>query len=245
MSEFTVYPAIDLRAGQVVRLVQGDPQRQTVFSDDPGTMARHWIAAGARWLHVVNLDGAFEEQDNLNRAAIEQILQARRSFQPQPGVQLGGGLRTLGDIQRAFSSGVQRVILGTAAVEAPEVLAEAIERYTSTKVAVAVDVKDGKVRLRGWVSESQLDPLALCKNLAGQGVTQIIFTDVSRDGTGAGLNLATATTIAQATGLSVVVSGGVRTLEDVRQVRRRDLAGVIIGRALYDGAISLAEALAC
>ena len=245
MSVFTVYPAIDLRGGRVVRLVQGDPQRQTVFSDDPGAMARHWIAAGAKWLHVVNLDGAFEEQDNLNREAIGQILHATQSFQPPPGVQLGGGLRTFADIEQAFALGVRRVILGTAAVEAPEVLAAALRKYTPARIAVAVDVKDGRVRLRGWVDESQVEPLSLCKNLAGQGVAQIIYTDVSRDGTGSGLNLVAATTIAQATGLSVVASGGVRSLEDVRQVRAAGLAGVIIGRALYNGAISLVEALAC
>jgi phosphoribosylformimino-5-aminoimidazole carboxamide ribotide isomerase len=140
---------------------------------------------------------------------------------------------------------VRRVILGTAAVEAPEVLAAALRKYTPARIAVAVDVKDGRVRLRGWVDESQVEPLSLCKNLAALGVAQIIYTDVSRDGTGSGLNLAAATTIAQATGLSVVASGGVRSLEDVRQVRAAGLAGVIIGRALYNGAISLVEALAC
>ena len=245
MSEFTVYPAIDLRLGRVVRLVQGDPKRQTVFGDDPAAMARRWVEAGASWLHIVNLDGAFEEPDNRNRAAIGQIMQALEGIEPHPGVQLGGGLRTIADIEQAFSSGIKRVILGTAAVQAPEILLAAIERFSPEQVAVALDVADNKVMLRGWVQAGEIDPLSLCKDLVRSGVAQIIYTDISRDGTGAGLNLAAAGALAQETGLSVIGSGGVKTLEDVRQARARGLSGVIIGRALYDGAISLPEALAC
>lgn len=245
MKEFTVYPAIDLRLGRVVRLVQGDPKRQTVFGDDPGAMARRWVDAGAGWLHIVNLDGAFEEPDNQNRAALGQIMQALKPFQPHPAVQLGGGLRTLADIDRAFELGINRVILGTAAVITPEILRAALERYSTHQVSVALDVADGKVMLRGWVQDGEINPLELCNNLVDLGVTQIIYTDVRRDGTGAGLNLAAATSLAQGTGLSVIVSGGVRSLEDVRQAKAAGLSGVIIGRALYDGAISLPEALAC
>jgi len=245
MSKFTVYPAIDLRAGRVVRLVQGDPKRQTVFGDSPAAMARRWVDAGANWLHIVNLDGAFEEPDNQNRAALMQIMQALEAYQPQPRVQLGGGLRTLVDIEQALAMGINRVILGTAAVKAPEILQAAIERFSSHQVAVALDVADGRVMLRGWVHAGEIDPLSLCENLEKAGVAQIIYTDIRRDGTGAGLNLAAAASLAQQTGLSVVVSGGVRSLEDVRQARASGLSGMIIGRALYDGAISLPEALAC
>jgi phosphoribosylformimino-5-aminoimidazole carboxamide ribotide isomerase len=245
MSTFTVFPAIDLRAGRVVRLVQGDPARQTVFGDDPAAMARRWIDAGASWLHVVNLDGAFEEQDNQNRTALGRILQALEPIDPPPFVQLGGGLRTLADIENSLSMGVSRVILGTVVVSAPGILVAALERFGPEKVVAALDVADGKVRLRGWMHESELDPVTLGKRLSGLGVGEIIYTDVTRDGTGAGLNLAAAATLAQATGLSIVVSGGVRSLDDVRQVRLSGLSGVIIGRALYDGAITLQEALAC
>jgi len=245
MNSFTVYPAIDLRQGRVVRLVKGDPQRQTVFGDDPAAMALRWMNIGASWLHIVNLDGAFEEADNRNRAAIEQIMQALKPLQPHPGVQLGGGLRTIPDIEQAISLGVNRVILGTAAVENPEILQSAIQSFSPQQVAVALDIADDKVMLRGWVQAGEIDPLTLCRNLAKIGVEQIIYTDISRDGTGAGLNLAAAASLAQQTGLSVIVSGGVRSLDDVRGAKASGLSGVIIGRALYDGAIALAEALAC
>jgi phosphoribosylformimino-5-aminoimidazole carboxamide ribotide isomerase len=245
MSEFTVYPAIDLRRGRVVRLVQGDPQRQTVFGDDPAAMARRWVDAGASWLHVVNLDGAFEEPDDKNRAAIGQIMQALASIQPQPGVQLGGGLRTITGIEQALSLGISRAILGTSAVSTPEIVGAAITRFSPKQVAVAIDVADGRVMLRGWVQAGGIDPLALCRNLVELGVMQIIYTDITRDGTGGGLNLAAAAALAQQTGLSVIGSGGVASLEDVRQAKAFGLSGVILGRALYDGAISLAEALAC
>jgi phosphoribosylformimino-5-aminoimidazole carboxamide ribotide isomerase len=245
VNHFTVFPAIDLRQGQVVRLVKGDPKRQTVFGDDPAGMALRWVNAGANWLHLVNLDGAFEVADNQNRAAIRQIMEALGSIQPHPGVQLGGGLRTITDIDQAFSLGISRVILGTAAVKDPGTLQAAIQRYSPEQVAVAMDLAEGRVMLRGWVQAGEIDPLTLCGNLAKAGVAQIIYTDISRDGTGAGLNLAAAAALAQQTGLSVIVSGGVRSLEDVRQAKAYGLSGVIIGRALYDGAISLVEALAC
>jgi phosphoribosylformimino-5-aminoimidazole carboxamide ribotide isomerase len=245
MSEFNVYPAIDLRGGRVVRLVQGDPKRQTVFSDDPAAMARRWIDLGAGWLHLVNLDGAFEESDNLNRSAIEKIVQALEPLQARPGVQLGGGLRKLGDIEQALAMGIDRVILGTAAVLSPEILKSAVERFSSRQVAVALDVSGGRVMLRGWMEASETDPFSLCKNLVDLGVTLIIYTDVNRDGTGAGLDLPAAASLAEQTGLSVIVSGGVGSLADVRQAKASGLSGVIIGRALYDGAILLPEALAC
>jgi phosphoribosylformimino-5-aminoimidazole carboxamide ribotide isomerase len=172
-------------------------------------------------------------------------MQALESIQPHPGVQLGGGLRTITDIEQAFSLGISRVILGTAAIKDPEILHAAVQRYSPEQVAVALDVAEGRVMLRGWVQVGEIEPLTLCSNLVKAGVVQIIYTDISRDGTGAGLNLAAAAALAQLTGLSVVVSGGVRSLEDVRQAKASGLSGVIIGRALYDGAISLVEALAC
>ncbi len=245
MSEFTVYPAIDLRHGKVVRLVQGDPARQTVFSENPAAVAARWAAAGASWLHVVNLDGAFEQPDGLNQAALQAILQALRAARSPVQVQCGGGLRTLADLERAASLGVARLVLGTAAITSPGLVTTAIERYGSARIAAALDIADGKARLRGWQEESQVDPLALALRLVSLGVQTLIYTDVSRDGTAAGLNLATAQMLAQVAGVSIIVSGGVRSLDDVRQVRAAGLSGVIIGRALYDGQIDLAEALAC
>lgn len=245
MSEFTVYPAIDLRQGKVVRLVQGDPARQTVFSDDPAAVALRWAAAGATWLHVVNLDGAFEQPDEQNQVALRSILQALQEAQAPTQVQLGGGLRTLADLERAASLGVARMVLGTAVIAAPEMLTAALERYGSSRIAAALDVANGRLRLRGWLEESQLDPVALASRLVSIGVRTLIYTDVTRDGTGAGLNLAPAQSLARASGASVVVSGGVRSLDDVRRVRLAGLSGVILGRALYQGDIDLAEALAC
>lgn len=243
MSEFIVYPAIDLRAGQVVRLIQGDPERQTTYYSDPANVALQWVEAGANWLHVVNLDGALEEGDGRNRTALRAILEALQ--ETGASVQLGGGLRTLADIERALSLGAKRAILGTAAVTEPEVLAEALAQFGPDQIVVALDVAGQKVRMRGWKSESDLDPLTFCQQLVEAGVRTIIYTDVARDGMGVGLNLTFATQIAEASGLALIISGGVGTLEDVRQVRQAGLSGVIIGRALYEGDIDLKEALAC
>lgn len=243
MNPFTVYPAIDLRAGKVVRLVQGDPDRQTTYHSDPTLVARQWAAAGANWLHIVNLDGAFEEGDTSNKAALQAILQALDGT--GTNLQFGGGLRTLAEIQNALELGVSRVILGTVAVSAPEVLTAALAQFGPERVAVALDVAGQKVRLRGWKTESDLDPLTLCRRLVDAGVATIIYTDISRDGMGTGLNLPVANQLAEATGLSLIISGGVSTLEDVRQVRLAGLSGVIIGRAIYEGTIDLQEAIAC
>lgn len=243
MNPFTVYPAIDLRAGKVVRLVQGDPDKQTTYHSDPAFIARQWVAAGATWLHIVNLDGAFEEADARNKAALQAILHALEGT--GASLQFGGGLRTLADIESALALGIKRVILGTAAVSAPQVLTEALAQFGPDRVAVALDVAGKVVRLRGWKTDSDLDALTLCHRLVDAGVITIIYTDISRDGMGVGLNLPVANQIREASGLSLIISGGVHTLEDVRQVRLAGLSGVIIGRALYDGNVNLQEALKC
>jgi len=245
MNAFDIYPAIDLRAGSVVRLVQGDPQRQTTFSADPVGIARRWMAAGARWLHVVNLDGALEEADQANWNALQAILRAVREGRQPVKVQLGGGLRKLPDIERAIDCGASRVILGTVAVESPDIVLEAVHRFGGEAVAVALDLAGEKVKLRGWLHESDLDPLALGKKLAELGVQTLIVTDTTRDGIGTGINVAAAKGIASSSGLSVIASGGVASLEDVRKVREAGLQGLIIGKALYQGTIDLAEALKC
>jgi phosphoribosylformimino-5-aminoimidazole carboxamide ribotide isomerase len=240
---FNIYPAIDLRQGQVVRLVQGDPQRQTVYAQEPHAAALRWLQAGARWLHVVNLDGAFEDEaaSALNRRAVASILPLAAEFGAQ--VQLGGGLRTLQAVEEALSAGVSRAVLGTAAVTDPGLVAGALQRFGADRVAVALDARQGQVLLRGWQSASGVQAQELAQRLAEQGLLTLIYTDVARDGTGAGVDGSGAQQLARSTGLQVIASGGVNALEDVRQVRQAGLAGVIIGRALYQGAFLLEEAL--
>lgn len=243
MAEFTVYPAIDLRAGRVVRLAQGDPERQTVYSHEPGAAARRWLQAGARWLHVVNLDGAFEQPDQANHRALQEILQAAAEFTPAGAVQFGGGLRSLAAVERALAAGVQRVALGTAVVQDPQLLGEAVRRFGAEHVAAGLDARQGVVMLRGWTEAGGLSVAQAARRLARAGVQTVIFTDIARDGMGGGPNLAATLALARESGLAVIASGGVGSLDDVRQARRAGLAGVIIGRALYAGAVELKDAL--
>ena len=239
MAAFTVLPAIDLRHGSVVRLAQGDPQHQTTYDRDAGQAASRWVAAGATWLHVVDLDAALGGSGNANRKALAAILGAKVP------VQFGGGLRTLSEIDRLISLGVGRVILGTVAVEEPELLRKAISRFGSERVGVGIDVRNGRVRVRGWTDDSGLEPLGLARQLSRVGVRTVVYTDISRDGMGRGLNVEAARSLSEATGLQVIASGGVASVEDVSQARQAGLRGVIIGRALYEGQISLPEALQC
>lgn len=232
-----VYPAIDLRGGRVVRLKQGDPARLTAYSNDPVEIARRWLEAGAAWLHVVNLDGAFGESDDANRSALEAILRLGAQ------VQFGGGMRSLDAVARALDLGVSRAILGTMAVENPDQVAQALARFGAEKIAVGIDARDGLVRTRGWKDNSGVPALDLALRIRTLGLRTVIFTDIRRDGLGGGLNLAATKELADASGLDVIASGGVHTLSDVRAVKEAGLAGVIIGRALYDGTIELGEAL--
>jgi len=242
-SPFTIYPAIDLRQGQVVRLVQGDLQRQTVYAQDPAAAARRWLEAGARWLHVVDLDGAFEDESAsaLNRQALQTILPIAAGYGAQ--VQLGGGLRSLPAVEAALAAGVSRAVIGTAAVTDPKMVAEALQRFGAGCIAVALDARDGQVMLRGWQTGSGIPSIDLAKRLAQQRLQTLIYTDIARDGTGAGVDWSGASGLAQQSGLHVLASGGVQTLEDIRLVQAARLAGVIIGRALYQGTIRLEEAL--
>jgi phosphoribosylformimino-5-aminoimidazole carboxamide ribotide isomerase len=233
---FTVYPAIDLRAGKVVRLKEGDPERVTAYSDDPGETARRWLKAGAAWLHVVNLDGAFGESDDVNRAALKVILNVAKPFDAK--VQFGGGMRSLEAIEAALSLGVSRVVLGTIAVENPEVVAEALMRFGGAQIAVGIDARDGVVRVRGWKDNSGVSAMDLALQMKNLGFQTVVFTDVSRDGLGSGLNIKSTRGLAQASGLDVIASGGVYAIQDVIAARKANLAGVIVGRALYEGTIS-------
>ncbi len=239
MEAFTVYPAIDLRGGKVVRLQEGDPRRQTVYSDDPAEVAARWLAAGATWLHVVDLDAAFGEDAGPNRRALQAILQHGGR------VQFGGGLRTAQAVAELLDLGVSRVVLGTAAVDDPDLVARALARFGPDAVAVAIDARDGRVRTRGWQAGSGLDAVALACRLAALGLRTAVHTDIARDGLGAGVNVAASRALAEASGLAVIASGGVASLADVIAARAAGLSGVIIGRALYEGQVDLKEALRC
>lgn len=237
---FTIYPAIDLRNGRVVRLQYGDPNKQTIFGDDPAAMGRKWVADGADWLHVVNLDGAFDEAGAANWAALPTLTNLGAN------VQFGGGIRALADVERALGAGVSRVILGTAAVENPDLVAQAIAQFGSEQIAVGIDARDGMVKTRGWQKGTGTSPQQLAQQMKNLGVQTIIYTDISRDGVLTGVNADATAQLAQASGLHVIASGGVGAIEDVarcHQLADHGIAGVIIGRALYDGKINLQEAI--
>lgn len=244
-NDFTVYPAIDLRQGQVVRLFQGLAAQKTVYSADPAGTAHRWLDAGAHWLHVVNLDGAFGDSTEANQVALLSILQACGEYNEKPCVQFGGGLRSLEQIEGALQLGVQRVILGTVAVENPALLEEALRRFGPQRVGLAMDTRQGQVRVRGWTTGSGLDPLTLGRQVAGLGLETCVYTEISRDGSGQGLDLPATQHFAEATGLKVIASGGLSSLDEIRQARQLRLAGVILGRALYEGQVDLQEALRC
>jgi len=233
-----VYPAIDIRRGRVVRLVHGDPERETVHGDDPVAVAARWRDAGAKWLHVVNLDGALGEA-----AQALDVLQAIAALGVP--VQFGGGLRSLDDAARALDAGASRVILGTLAVREPEQAGEAVARFGADAVAVALDARGDRVATHGWQQVSAWTPAELGRRFAEMGVRHALFTDVSRDGDLSGVAVEATAALARETGLAVIASGGVAGLDDLRALRAAgDIAGVVIGKALYTGALRLEDALA-
>ena len=233
-----IYPAIDLRGGRVVRLKEGDPARQTVFSDDPLAIAHRWIDDGAAWLHMVNLDGAFAAANDNG-----EILEAVAALGVP--VQFGGGLRTLADVEAAFERGARRVVLGTVAIEQPDGVRQVIERWGSESVCVALDARGGKVTTHGWQQASERTPAEVGREMANGGVRHALYTDVSRDGSLEGVNVAATVALAQATGLQVIASGGVSQLADITQLRASGaVAGAVIGMALYEGRFTLPEAIA-
>ena len=234
---FTIYPAIDLRAGRVVRLAEGDPARMTAYHDDPAETARQWQSAGATWLHVVNLDGAFGVDDAANRAALGKILDV------DVKIEFGGGIRSLDAVERVIKLGVDRVILGTVAVEKPDIVRAALDLFGKEKIAAGIDARAGLVRVRGWQAGAGMSATGLALQMRDLGLRTVIFTDVSRDGLGSGLNIPSTRELAEVSGLDVIASGGVHTLEDVKAAQEAKLAGVIIGRALYERTIDLKEAI--
>lgn len=238
---FELYPAIDLRGGQVVRLRTGDPGQQTVYNNDPADAAKRWLSSGAGWLHVVNLDGAFGEADNANQAALEAVVRTAQTLGAQ--VQFGGGLRSLAALKTVFELGVSRAILGTVLVEQPDLLPAALQIWGADKIAAGIDARDGEVRVRGWQEGSAVNAKELAVKLAGQGLCWIIFTDISRDGTGFGANLNETAELAQESGLQVIASGGFSQLPEVLSAKQLGLSGAILGRSLYEGKIDLKEAV--
>ena len=241
MGIWNVYPAIDLRRGRVVRLMQGDPDRETQYADDPLHVARRWQEAGAGWLHVVNLDGALDEalyeRRRQNLAALERVLTTGLK------VQFGGGMRDLDSVRRALDMGVSRAVIGTAAVENPALVEAALAEFGPERVALGLDARDDVVRTHGWQEDTGVTAVEMGCQWAEKGVRWVIFTDVSRDGMGTGLNLDATIKLAQATGMHVIASGGVASLEDVQRTHEAGLSGVIIGRALYEGSVVLEQAL--
>jgi phosphoribosylformimino-5-aminoimidazole carboxamide ribotide isomerase len=232
-----IYPAIDLRDGKCVRLVEGDFSRETVFDADPAAVARRWAEAGAEWLHVVDLDGAVAGRP-VNLPAIEAI-----SAAVDVPIQLGGGLRTLENLESAFAAGISRTILGTVALEVPELVAAAVERWGDA-IAVGLDARDGKLATRGWLDQSDALAVDVARALQAVGVRHFIFTDIRRDGTLSGPNLESLAELIAAVDADVIASGGVGRLADIEAAREVGAAGAIVGRALYDGRVDLAEAIA-
>ena len=237
-----IYPAIDLRRGRVVRLLQGRADAETVYFEDPAQPAREWVAAGAAWIHVVDLDGAFAGE-GANRAAIERILATGAK------VQLGGGLRSREAVESALAAGVARVVIGTRAAKEPAFVGELVEAYGSERIAVGIDARDGKVAIKGWVETVPLEALELARMVEDLGAGTIIYTDISRDGMLTGPNYEAQEAMLQTVKCGVIASGGVSYPADIDQLRQlgtryANLDGVITGKALYEGRIDLAAILA-
>ena len=235
---FTLYPAIDLKDGQCVRLLRGEMDKATVFSDSPADQARAFREAGFTHLHVVDLNGAFEGKA-VNRAAVEAILTATDA-----PVQLGGGIRTRAQIDAWLEAGISRVILGTAALRDPELVKEAA-RALPGKIVVGIDAKDGMVAVEGWAETSDMKATELAKAFEGCGVAAIVATDICRDGLKTGVNIPFTAELANTVSIPIIASGGVANTDDIRALIAADapIAGSILGRALYDGDIVAAEVL--
>ncbi len=234
-----LFPAIDLKDGKCVRLKLGDMTQATVYNDSPAAQALAFEQQGFTWLHVVDLNGAFEGR-SVNGAAVEAILKATKN-----PVQLGGGIRTLQHIEDWLSKGLARVILGTVAVRNPALVIEACKLFPG-QVAVGIDAKGGKVAVEGWAEASSLGVVELAKKFEGAGVAAIIYTDIDRDGILTGINWASTIELAEAVSIPVIASGGLASIDDIKRMIRADarkLAGAITGRALYDGRLDPAAAL--
>lgn len=235
-----IFPAIDIRGGRCVRLTEGRFDQETVFADNPADMARRWQSEGAQFLHIVDLDGALAGEP-VNMKAIKEILQ-----QVTIPVQLGGGIRSLAVIEEMLTIGITRVIVGSIAVRQPELVKAACERF-GDKIVVGIDARDGVVAVDGWGASGNVSAEELAVRMAAAGVRRIIYTDISRDGTLAGVNVPATASLAEKTGIPVIASGGVSGMPDItalKQAAGSGIEGVIIGKAIYTGALRLTEALA-
>jgi len=234
-----LFPAIDLKNGEAVRLQQGDMARATVFNSEPAKQAKQFEDQGFEWLHLVDLDGAFAGKP-VNALAVASILKAVKI-----PVQLGGGIRNIATVESWLSEGISRVIIGTAAVREPAFVKEAARKFPG-KVAIGIDARGGKVAISGWAEETQLEAAEVAKLFEGAGVAALIYTDVERDGMLQGLNLDSTIALSESVSIPVIASGGFASINDVKallQPRAKKLEGAIAGRALYDGRIDPAEAL--
>jgi phosphoribosylformimino-5-aminoimidazole carboxamide ribotide isomerase len=239
MAAMILFPAIDLKDGKCVRLKLGDMAQATIYNDSPADQARTFEQQGFKWLHVVDLNGAFEGQ-SVNGAAVDAILKSTKN-----PVQLGGGIRTLAHIDKWLSKGLARVILGTAAVRDPSLVKEACKLFPG-KVAVGIDAKGGMVAVEGWAEASSLKVIELARKFEGAGVSAIIYTDIDRDGILTGINWDSTLALADAVSIPVIASGGLASIKDIQRMLQSDarkLEGAITGRALYDGRIDPAAAL--
>jgi phosphoribosylformimino-5-aminoimidazole carboxamide ribotide isomerase len=246
-----IFAAIDLRDGRCVRLTQGDPNAETVYGEEPANIAETWTTIGVDWLHVVNLDGAFGNPDRAakNIDALQAILD--RVDTP---VQFGGGLRDPEDIQRALQMGASRVVIGSLAADRPRQMLDILGQFGTEQVALGLDVRDGKVATHGWRQLAETDPIKLAQLIHTAGLAHVIYTDISRDGMLSGVNVEATVALARAGNpdpgvkrrFQVIASGGVASLEDIKRlkaVEQEGIEGVIIGKALYTGAVNLAEAM--
>lgn len=234
-----IFPAIDIRGGKCVRLLKGDFAKETVFSDKPEEMAKKWQAQGAEFLHLVDLDGALAGKSQ-NLATVEKILAA-----VDIPVELGGGIRTMENIDDVLALGVRRVILGSVAVRDPELVREACAKY-GDRIVVGIDAKDGIVAVDGWGVSGDVEATSLAKEMKKAGVRTIIYTDISRDGTLSGVNVEATAKLARESGVAIVASGGVKSIADIKALKPYEndgIEGVIVGKSIYMGTLDLAEAI--
>ena len=231
-----IYPAIDLRGGKVVRLKEGDPNHQITFSNDPIATAKQWIDEGAEWIHMVNLDGAFDTTNDNS-----EILKAVALLNVK--VQFGGGLRDIDAVQNAIDLGANRVVIGTLAIKNPEILEELVQTFGAGRICVALDAKDGKVTTHGWTELSDHTPIEFGRMIVEKGIQHALYTDVKRDGSLLGVNIHDTIELGRNTGLEVIASGGVSHMSEIEQLAKsKVVSGAIIGMALYQNKITLNEA---
>lgn len=232
-----IYPAIDIKDGKAVRLQQGKFDEVTVFNDNPVDAARKWVESGASYIHIVDLDGA-----RYGKSYITDTIKLIKSQFPDIPVQTGGGVRSIEDVEARIESGVSRVIIGTAAIKDPKLVEDAVKIYDD-KIAVGIDAKDGFVAIAGWEEVSGVKAVDLCIDMKKIGIKTIIYTDISKDGMMCGPNLEATKELIERTGMNIIASGGVSSIKDIENVEKINAQGVIIGKALYNGAVELKEVI--